>query len=229
LGGYPGAYVVRVSQRSSLPEYGINVMGVGGFELVGGNLYRGAAYQNLTDSAISIYRFQDDLFADDVRVRIWVPKVLYLPVVMRDAGSTAELAYDDGEADLNQSHSLGNGFAVRFTAPTTSTQVVRARFYLIAATGTHPIEVHVWDAIHNDIIVPIQVTPPAGDAWYDVDLSSYNLPVNDEFYVGFLYAGTESHFDPSLGVDTSAPDGRSYEVPWMGTTSDYMIRVVVQP
>jgi len=50
--------------------------------------------------------------------------------------------------------------------------------------------------------------------------------VNDDFYLGFLYT---QDTDPTLGVDTSAPDGRSYEVPWEVRNYDYMVRAVVAP
>jgi hypothetical protein len=105
---------------------------------------------------------------------------------------------------------------------------VGARYYLNAAEDNHPIQVHVWDTDHVDLITPFTATPPAGTGWFDVDLSNHNLTVSGDFYVGFLYS--EQHSDPSLGVDTSSPDGYSYEVPWIEMTGlDYMIRAVATP
>jgi len=103
---------------------------------------------------------------------------------------------------------------------------VRARYYLDTAAAGHPIQVHVWDAAHTDLIAPFTATPPAGMGWFDVDLSGYNLTVSGDFYVGFLYS--VQHSDPSVGVDTTSPDGRSYEVPWEAFANDFMIRAVVQ-
>ncbi len=71
----------------------------------------------------------------------------------------------------------------------------------------------------------VLATPPAGTGWLDVDLSGYSLTVSGDFYVGFLYS--EQHSDPSLGVDNTSPDGRSYEVPWSEVNYDYMIRAVI--
>jgi len=51
--------------------------------------------------------------------------------------------------------------------------------------------------------------------------------VSGDFYVGFLYS--VQHSDPSVGVDTTSPDGRSYEVPWEAFANDCMIRAVVVP
>ena len=36
-------------------------------------------------------------------------------------------------------------------------------------------------------------------------------------------------YDPSIGVDATSPDGRSYEAPWQAFVNDYMIRAVVVP
>ncbi|HEY88448.1 MAG TPA: hypothetical protein G4N98_01765, partial [Thermoflexia bacterium] len=83
----------------------------------------------------------------------------------------------------------------------------------------------VWDDAHADLSTPFEVTPPAGEGWLDVDLSGYNLMVSGDFYVGFLYPGGAN--DPSLGVDTTLPDGRSYEVPWQAFGNDYIVRAVV--
>lgn len=116
---------------------------------------------------------------------------------------------------------------MRFTAPGASAQLVRARYFLNTAASDHPIQVHVRDANRSDLITLFAVTPPMGGAgWFNVDLSSHNLTVSGDFYVGFLYS--EQHSDPSLGVDTLEPDGRSYEVLWIEMTDlDYMIRAVL--
>lgn len=148
---------------------------------------------------------------------------VFLPIVLKNYASSTELTYDDGVAESSQSYTAGSGFAVLFTAPGASAKLVTARYYFIAPVA--PIEVHVWDTGHNDLITPFAATP-GGDGWLDVDLSSYGLTVSGDFYVGFLYTVDT---DPTLGVDTSSPDGRSYEVPWQAFGNDYMIHAVVVP
>jgi len=72
LGGNPDDYAVELWLRDTASGgKGINSWGMGGFE-AGGNL-RGAHWQNLTDTTIEVVRREDDLFADQVRVRVWVP------------------------------------------------------------------------------------------------------------------------------------------------------------
>jgi hypothetical protein len=47
--------------------------------------YLGANWQNLTNQSIDVYRWADDQYADQVRVRIWLRRLsTYLPVVFRN-------------------------------------------------------------------------------------------------------------------------------------------------
>jgi uncharacterized repeat protein (TIGR01451 family) len=71
LGGNPNGYVVRVSAQSA--AVGINMRAAGGLE-ANGNFY-GVTWQNLTGNTINVFRFADDIFAERVRVRIWVERL----------------------------------------------------------------------------------------------------------------------------------------------------------
>lgn len=71
-GGNVDDYVVGLWFKDTAPDgIGINTRCYGGLE-AGGQL-RGAAWQNLTDTTIDVWRYQDDPWADQVRVRIFVP------------------------------------------------------------------------------------------------------------------------------------------------------------
>jgi len=51
--------------------------------------------------------------------------------------------------------------------------------------------------------------------------------LSDDFYTGFLHL---ENYRPTLGVDTTSADGRSFEVDgayWEQQVSDYMMRAVV--
>jgi len=99
----------------------------------------------------------------------------------------------------------------------------RARYYFL---DPRPIEVHVWDENHTDLIAPFTANT-SQDEWNDVDLSAYNITVSGDFYVGFLHL---EDYRPTLGIDTTSADGRSFEVDgayWEQQVSDYMIRAVV--
>ncbi len=72
LGGDPDDYAVELWLRDTdTGGIGVNSFGAGGFE-AGGNL-RGAHWQNLTAAGIEVVRRRDDVSADQVRVRVWIP------------------------------------------------------------------------------------------------------------------------------------------------------------
>jgi hypothetical protein len=217
LGGFPVLYRVRLDSWGSV--FGIHHRHIGGevenVSPVGDN------WENLTANTVNVYSRWE---SQRVRVRIWKRTYkVYLPLVLRRYTPPTELAYDDGTAESWQSNFTDAGFAVRFTPPVTPAQLVGARYYL-NATSTAPIQVHVWGADRNDLITPFSVSPPAGIKWLEVTLST-PVTVSKDFYVGFLYTQDS---EPDVGVDTTAPDGRSYEYPWMEIGSDYMIRALVR-
>lgn len=80
LGGNPDLYVVRGSAKSSL--LGINTQAAGGLESAGQHF--GSNWQGLTASDVRVFRQPHDLYADQVRVRVWraSPFSIYLPLVM---------------------------------------------------------------------------------------------------------------------------------------------------
>lgn len=137
-----------------------------------------------------------------------------------------ELAYDSGTGTPDASWQAGKGFAVRFTPPVTPLTLARARFYFYCPCS--PVEVHVWDASRHSLGSPVLASPTQA-GWFVVDLSSQNITVNGDFYVGLLHTGD---YQPILGSDFAAPDGRSYEVDgayWEQQTSkDYLIRATVR-
>ena len=148
---------------------------------------------------------------------------VYLPLVLKAYTSETELAYDDGTMDTNTSGETGKGFAVRFTPPVGQVQLMRVRYYFLEP---RPIEVHVLDENHNDLIAPFTANTNQ-DGWNDVDLSVYNITVSGDSYLGFLHL---EDYRLTLGIDTTSADGRSFEVDgayWEQQVSDYMIRAVV--
>jgi hypothetical protein len=72
LGGDPDDYAVELWFRDTdSGGKGINNWGFGG--LGGSGKFFGAHWQNLTDTTIEVVRRSDDVFADQVRVRVWFP------------------------------------------------------------------------------------------------------------------------------------------------------------
>jgi hypothetical protein len=97
VGGNVDNYVVGLWLKDTTPGgIGINTRCYGGLEA--GGQFHGAAWQNLTDTTIDVWRSGDDEGADQVRVRIFVPE---------------EPDYDSGWMDIatdevkSLTHSLG--------------------------------------------------------------------------------------------------------------------------
>lgn len=150
---------------------------------------------------------------------------------LRAIGSAKRLEYTyDHETPQWHSKSAGYMDAVRFT-PLFSGQLLTARYYIhsISSYQSNTFKVHVIDEGREDLIAPFNVTPTS-KGWLDVDLSSYNLTVNEaeDFYIGIEWI---VDYNPVLGEDTTSPSGRSWC--WNGTAwkqetySDFMIRAVV--
>lgn len=72
LGGDPDFYVVDMRCRDLDNGYGDNQVFYGGAQ-IGAN-FQGANWQNLTGLSIQVLRRADDVFCDNVRVRIWAYK-----------------------------------------------------------------------------------------------------------------------------------------------------------
>jgi hypothetical protein len=94
LGGSINRYIVR-TEFKSLPQNGaseapmaIHQFAYGGDAsnvLAKDAQYLGANWQNLTNQTIDVYRWADDPYADQVRVRIWLRRMsVYLPVVFKN-------------------------------------------------------------------------------------------------------------------------------------------------
>jgi hypothetical protein len=155
--------------------------------------------------------------------------VQILTVAVQDE---VELAYDDGSAETSRGMAIsGAGYAVRFTPPSGGVELLRARIYIEGFWGDPaPIEIHVWDLEHKDLIAPVQTTPTA-EGWLDVDLSVYSLTPTGDFFVGYLQTQADAY--PWIGFDTTTPSDRSYSVPgWsrvLPAGSNVMIQVIVRP
>lgn len=72
VGGNVDDYVVGLWFKDTTPGgVGINARGYGGLEA--GGQVRGAAWQNLTTTTVDVLRYPNDPWADQVRVRIFIP------------------------------------------------------------------------------------------------------------------------------------------------------------
>jgi hypothetical protein len=118
-GGDPDAYAVDVWCRDTDGPLGVNQKAFGGMEAAG--RLSGVLWQKLTSSSIEILRFADDIDADQVLVRIWIPD---------------SPAWDSGWVDLapNQTITLNHNVG---GDPELYTVGMRFKDTDIAGIGTH--------------------------------------------------------------------------------------------
>jgi hypothetical protein len=139
---------------------------------------------------------------------------------------TVQYMYDDSVKEYTTYQSAGDMVAVRFTPLFVGT-LKKARFYIDRLYGDDTFNIHVMNANLSEIITPFSVTPTS-TGWFEVDLSTYNINMREDFYIAMEWLTIH----PDLGTDQSNPDKRSFD--FNGTTwviqssKDYMIRAVVE-
>lgn len=161
-----------------------------------------------------------------------------------------ELAYDDGSSDNLSSpwsDDPGGVLAVHFTLPEGTTSLRSASFWIHGEHYDSPFNVRLygWEGDRPGRLLEVDVPTTAGtasDAWFEVDLSELAIPLDQpEVMVGMEWlvaAGPEGQNAQWLGVDSTAPDSRSYwKTPsggWhthasvAGADADLMIRLTVE-
>jgi hypothetical protein len=134
--------------------------------------------------------------------------------------------YEDSANEWSTYKSAGDMVAVRFTPWFVGT-LKKARFYIDRLYGNNTFKIHVMNANFSDMITPFSMLP-SSIGWFEVDLSTYNLNVREDFYIAMEWLS----YYPGLGEDESIPDKRSFD--WNGTAwiiqsyKDYMIRAVIE-
>ncbi len=141
-----------------------------------------------------------------------------------------EYAYDYDNSRWGDSRPTGDIDAVRFT-PLFTDQLLIACYYMdyVSSSQSNTFKVHIMDENRGDLVTPFEQTPTT-EGWFNVDLSSYGINVNEgvDFYIGIEWI---TDYNPDLGEDTTDPSDRSWY--WNGTdwreetSSDFMIRAVV--
>lgn len=149
-----------------------------------------------------------------------------------------EIFYDDGTAEaFDFDPVLGRAvFSTKFYSGAEPIKIRSVKVFLkIPSPSPSPIDIYLWDFNRDLLLPPVRVTPteiaPTEGEFYNVDLSSYNITVQNEFYFGIAWSVSDA--PPLLGVDLSAPKGESFVVVLPDvfipiTDANLMIRAVVE-
>lgn len=164
-------------------------------------------------------------------ISILLTIVLAFSIVPSAYAATVELKYDDGSTTSGFAGSTGYYLAVKFSLPSgwNDAKLITARYYIFGLSAPTDFNVHIFGSDGSTrLLGPLTVTATTLQSWLDVDLSSYNIIISGDFYVAMEFITRA----PTIGLDFSDPDGRSYEnnpSDWhQATTLDMMIRAVVE-
>jgi hypothetical protein len=153
--------------------------------------------------------------------------------VVPSAFAAAELAYDDGTAEVGQTFESGKYFAVRFSLPggCKSARLLKARFYKAAPEHDDTdVKVHILgsDGL-TELTAPFTYDVAVDDSWNDADLLLKNIIVTGDFWIAIEFLVS---FDPYIGFDLSPATGHSYAgTPgnWLqNPEGNYLIRAVIE-
>ncbi len=129
---------------------------------------------------------------------------------------TNELAYENGSSEMGIYETDADwGIVNRLTAPGNS-KLVNVELYYGGdnSGGDGSFKIKIFNDGGNKpgsaLLESNSITPPsnAKDFWFPISVSSLNINVNGDFYVGFYYDGVNQ---PLIGSDTSVINGRAWE------------------
>jgi parallel beta-helix repeat protein len=146
-------------------------------------------------------------------------------------GVEIELYYDDGMAESGHAPTLAlYTYAVRFHSPSPSEtyRLTKVKFYIYSDPASFKLD------IRDASIQPLhsETVTPTGTGWFTIDLTSKEIIVEGDFWVGMKYLTLHQ---PKLGADTSNPDVESGESATGFPSSpnisslDWMIRATIVP
>ena len=149
------------------------------------------------------------------------------------AHASVVLSYDNGSLGGSLSDSTGNSAGVRFSLQSgwTGAKLLTARYdFDPGCSEVHSFTVLVLDSDHTTALTASFSATPSSGGFFDVDLSSLNIIVTHDFFIGIQW---QANGVPCLGIDTGPSTGRSYDgaspATWIAYSGNFIIRAVVDP
>jgi len=147
--------------------------------------------------------------------------------VTPQAQTVHEESYDDGMAESNWHPAASNNWAaVKYTAAATGEEVMRFKWYQIGDGGAMYVKVFEDDNGMPGNELYSGVTTGGTDGWNDKDLSSEDMVVSGDFWVGVKTFATTL----PMGVDTTTDAGTSMtndNTEWTSYAGNIMFRVLL--
>ena len=148
------------------------------------------------------------------------------PVVVTPQAQTVhEESYDDGTSESTWNPAASNNWAaVKYSAATTGEEVMRFKWYQVGSGGAMYVKIFADDSGMPGDELYSGVTTGGVDGWNDKDLSTQDLVVSGDFWVGVKTFATTL----PMGVDTTTDAGASMTNDgggWSAYTGNIMFRV----
>ncbi|AFH50099.1 Hypothetical protein IALB_2396 [Ignavibacterium album JCM 16511] len=146
---------------------------------------------------------------------------------------TAQLIYDDGTPTSGYYWPNNNqGSANRMTPTLSNAQLINMQIYFVSIVqGNATYKPIVMSSNSgtpgNDLINHPFKTAASVPGWDNTDLTSYNITVNNEFFIGLKYNGTDR---PTFGYDPTN-NGRAWDydgISWSAWNETYFFRATIQ-
>ncbi len=148
------------------------------------------------------------------------------PVVVTPQAQTVhEESYDDGTSESTWNPAASNNWAaVKYSAATTGEEVMRFKWYQVGSGGAMYVKIFADDNGMPGDELYSGVTTGGVDGWNDKDLSTQDLVVSGDFWVGVKTFATTL----PMGVDTTTDAGASMTNDgggWSAYAGNIMFRV----
>ncbi len=146
---------------------------------------------------------------------------------------TAQLIYDDGSPTSGYYWPLnGQGSANRMTPTLSNAQLINMQIYFVSIVSGNATYKPIVLSNNNgtpgtDVINHPFKTASVVPGWDNTDLTTYNITVNGDFFIGLKYNGNDR---PTFGYDP-VNNGRAWDFDgntWAPWTETYFFRATIQ-
>ena len=208
-GSFEGEWGIRanISYQGADVTYNVYRDGVSTATGLGSNMYTDTGLVNNVEYSYQVSATYSDGAESDLSETV---------TVTPQAQTVHEESYDDGMAESNWHPAASNNWAaVKYTALSTGEEVMRFKWYQVGSGGAMYVKVFEDDNGMPGNELYSGVTTGGVDGWNDKDLSSEDMLVSGDFWVGVKTFATTL----PMGVDTSSDAGASMTNDSSGWTS----------
>jgi hypothetical protein len=151
-------------------------------------------------------------------------------ILQVEAQPQMEISYDDGGGDDSL---WKEKIMVRFSLPSgwSAARLLRAKYYL-QNSYNWTVRIFVYNSDRSTELASFNYTLPTGTGWVNISLSSLDIIVNGDFYIGYEThpnaTGPILYYDKNVTIDNRSYTYNITSGMWEQYQYDFMIRAVVE-